>query len=173
MPEVAIAEDHETLRREDDIRTSRQSRDMEAIAESTTPELTPQSKLASRVRLRAGTPCCGGCACGSRMQSCERGRAAHALVRLHRGRILPMTTMSSDVPLSTGQPPPLHPTTLVVLVIVGSRRKLLASTALARLGFSATFSANFVGSTRPPPGPRRSLRIVGERPYEQDYPPTR
>ena len=94
MPEVAVAEDHEASRREDDIRPSRQSQNMEAIAESTTPKLTPQGKLASRVRLRAGASCRRGRTHRGRMQSRERGRASHALARLHRGRILPMTATS-------------------------------------------------------------------------------
>jgi len=57
MPEVPIAEDHEAMPGEHDVRATRQPGNVEAVAVAATPELTPESKLATRVRLHAGTSC--------------------------------------------------------------------------------------------------------------------
>lgn len=89
VPEVAVAEDHEAMPGEHDVRATRQPRDVEPVAKPAAPQLTPQGKLAPRVRLRAGAPRGRGRALGGRAQPGERGRGARALARLHRGHILP------------------------------------------------------------------------------------
>ncbi len=88
VPEVAVAEDHESMPREHDVRAARQPRNVEAVAKAATPELTPEGKFAASVRLRAGASCRRGRALRGRMQRRERGRGARALARLHRNHIL-------------------------------------------------------------------------------------
>lgn len=100
VPEVAVAEDHEAMPREHDIRAARQPRSVEAVAKAATPELTPKGKLAARVRLRTGASCRRGCALRGWMEPRERGRGARA--RLHRGHIL-LATGPSTASLLTGR----------------------------------------------------------------------
>jgi hypothetical protein len=53
VPEVAVAEDHDAVLREDYIRPTGQPRNMKAVAKTSTPEFAPKHKLATRVGLGA------------------------------------------------------------------------------------------------------------------------
>lgn len=57
VPEVTVAEDHEALLGEGDIRAPRQPRSVEPVTEAPQPECAPQNQLAARVLLAARSLC--------------------------------------------------------------------------------------------------------------------
>src|SRR5262245_22119453 len=73
VPEIAVAEDYKAMPGEYDVRATRQPGNVEAVAVAATPELTPQGKLAARIRFGAGASRRQGCALRRGPQSGEGG----------------------------------------------------------------------------------------------------
>jgi hypothetical protein len=76
MPEVAVAKDNDLLSGKHDIGSTWQSCMVKSIAESSSPELSPERKLAPCVSLLARTASSGGGLLGCGSQVAERRSSA-------------------------------------------------------------------------------------------------